>query len=403
MRNLRNPQDVEDWVEENFGTNTEEEDMVDVFYTPPAIYKISGKTSSVDNPQVLTITCQEEDGQVKMITKLRGGGSPDRDYTKNVLPKPTKSARDVAIGMADQKIRLKLRKDYVESVEDEVEAPTFKPRPQLLHSYDKHSTRIRMPAVLQPKLDGQRCIFDPVSKQLLTRTGKVIDCPGVLSDIIAMPCEFHLDGELYCPDTPLQDTIHVIRSKDAAYQDKHGLGFYVFDMVDGEDDTHEYSARLGFLAKAFVSTERVHLVETRIAQNRDEIETYYQQCVDSGLEGVVVKNMGGVYKWGGRSYDVLKYKPVYDEEFVISHLVKDYEDNEYGGLASYMCYVVGHSGDTFKVTPAMSKEDRAKMWNNYTNIQTSYAGKLLTVEFRGKSNAGVPLHAVAKSIREEGT
>ncbi len=57
----------------------------------------------------------------------------------------------------------------------------------------------------------------------------------------------------------------------------------------------------------------------------------------------------------------------------------------------------------FKVTPAMDKKGRAELWKDARANPNLPNGDMLTVEYRGWSTAGIPLHAVGKAVRPRGT
>lgn len=342
-----------------------------------------------------------------MTTYLSDG----RTYDKIIEPTTRESASVRGPKMAEAKLKLKLKKDYEEigsvrpkhcnrrhphidggsQVDPAPAPPETKYLPTLAHRWDKHSSKMTYPCIVQPKLDGIRCLYNPDKKQLQTRTGGLIVAPGILKSVSNLISVY--DGELYCPNTPLQDIIHIIKSGDEKLQSDSGLGWYIFDRPSDRP----YRPRLADLIAGMNFKPPVYHITSKIATCVEEVDSYYAQCIASGLEGVVVKSFDHHYEYGKRIYGMLKRKEVFDDEFKITRLVLDVIDPRFGGLASYMC--VTKDGQEFKVTPAMTKEARARL---YDSVEIdSVVGKMLTVEYRSVSKDGIPLCASGKGIRED--
>lgn len=111
-----------------------------------------------------------------------------------------------------------------------VQKPTRKP--MLAHDYTKHKDRVTFPALVQPKLDGIRCLAlkDDGVVKLYSRAGKPIETVPHINTALAVVMDDNesWDGELYCPGITFQDiTSFVKRQQEGSLQ----VQYHVYDAI----------------------------------------------------------------------------------------------------------------------------------------------------------------------------
>jgi len=150
-----------------------------------------------------------------------------------------------------------------------------------------------------------------------------------------------LDGEVVAFDgakpsfNTLQTRIHVTDPIDAARRAATTpVMFVVFDLLhlDGHD------------TMALPLTNRRALLEqisdddpcwTICEQHNDNVDELLHAVVDSGLEGIVAKNINSTYQPGRRSPDWIKVKPRLRQEFVVGGWLGG-KGSRTGGLGSLL-------------------------------------------------------------------
>jgi DNA ligase-1 len=107
-------------------------------------------------------------------------------------------------------------------------------------------------------------------------------------------------------------------------KDDSNIVYHVFDVVPlskwrDRSSTTSFSDRRQFLEGVFIrgtSAKCIRITDKIIANNDEDILTFYQKCLSQGYEGVMVKDPNAKYVWK-RSSSILKLKPVWTHEGVI--------------------------------------------------------------------------------------
>ncbi|KAH9598613.1 putative Zinc-ribbon domain [Trypanosoma melophagium] len=98
------------------------------------------------------------------------------------------------------------------------------------------------------------------------------------------------------------------------------------------------------------------------------------------------------YAYGSRSPNLLKYKVMQDDEYVIVSGVEG-RGKWKGCLGAFVCRTKG--GHHFTVAPATTEENKRDMWHRLK----AYKGKVLTVQYQELSANGVPRFPIGKCVR----
>ena len=119
---------------------------------------------------------------------------------------------------------------------------------------------------------------------------------------------------------PFQELMH--RRRKYGIQEamkEHPINLFMFDIlyVDGKDLTLQpYHVRHDYLEKIIEQTANVKLAESRIAENPEQLEQFFEKTVESGSEGIMCKsvNQDSIYQAGARGWLWIKYKRDYKSE-----------------------------------------------------------------------------------------
>lgn len=209
----------------------------------------------------------------------------------------------------------KLTREYHSTV-DTIDEPRFF-KPMLAQKYEAWPGS----CYAQPKLDGIRCIV--TKGGMFSRQGKpILGAPHVREQLepffSAYPTAI-LDGELYNHD--LKDDFNTIVS--AVKKQKPGpedlerskalVQYHVYDFPSHEGTFGERLAALGRTLPQHVDS--IRLVRATYATNQDILDETFEQWLEAGYEGQMVR-LDGPYEQK-RSKLLLKRKEFQDEEFEV--------------------------------------------------------------------------------------
>jgi DNA ligase-1 len=278
--------------------------------------------------------------------------------------------------------------------------------PMLAQKWQDHSGKIKFPAVIQPKYDGFRCLAKKEDGivHLWTRKGKALDAPLEIKEELGLILKEgeSADGELYRHGWGFQRIASAIKKRG---NDTAGLHYYIYDNpVLNSSFEERFLSRWSdvissdkevVLDQPFnaAQTQRIKIVPTKLVLDEDDLFLAESKCIELGFEGLMVRNLRGLYQFKQRSFDLQKVKQFEDAEFEIIG-GKEGQGRE-SGMAIFKCKTT--SGVEFDVRPKGTQEERSMMWNNLS----SYIGKPLTVKYQGLTDDGRPRFPVGLHIRPE--
>lgn len=199
-----------------------------------------------------------------------------------------------------------------------------------------------------------------------------------------------LDGEAFNPDLNFQEIVRrVKRVKTSRFNiEDDPLQYWVYDIVS---PTVPYYARLAFLTER-TDTQHIKIVPTTLFESEKELKRFHRQNLVDGYEGTMIRSRNGLYKPDCRSYDLLKYKDFFDEEFVIVGGRSAQGRDE--GTVIFDCKT--NKGQVFSVRPKGTWDERKE----YLDHLSTYVGKMLTVRFQERSEDGIPIFPVGICVRD---
>jgi len=283
--------------------------------------------------------------------------------------------------------------------------------PMLAHTYEPVSSKnkkndIVFPCYVQPKLDGLRCVC------YMVKCGNSNDCKvvaqsrtGAYFETVEHICDelrpmllknpgLILDGELYTTDIPFEELAGLIKKKkltEADVERVRCIKYHVYDIVMNDAP---YSERHDRVVGTIGGTKCAHLevVHTQLIHTVGEFRQAFSEYVAGGYEGIMLRNVGGVYRQNYRSHDLQKYKEFVEAEYPIVGFKE--ADGRDKGTVVWVCRTAEER--EFSVRPRGTQEQR-RQWFQEGH---TYRGKLLTVIYQELSELNVPRFPVGKAIRD---
>lgn len=222
---------------------------------------------------------------------------------------------------------------------------------------------------LSEKLDGVRAVWD--CRQLRTRTGQAIHAPQWFVD--ALPKAEPLDGELWLGRGRFQDTVSVVRSRDAG-QAWRQIRYAAFDAplaLGGFED------RLAAVQEALAGNGPAYVLPQRRCTGHADLLEQLASVEHQGGEGVMLRQPGSAYE-RKRSGTLLKVKTFQDAEAVVVGYERGTGRNADAVGALVACL---QDGTEFKVSSGLSDALRRS---------PPALGTLFTFRYQELTDAGVP-------------
>lgn len=272
----------------------------------------------------------------------------------------------------------------------------------LAHTYREDKDNV-LGYWVQSKLDGVRAVFD--GEKLVSRTGKEFYPPSWwVEDLARLQEEIGhpLDGELvchmqiapwydddfghWCTIDSFNDVVSTVRHKtpDKRWNE---IVLAVFDYVTDEDTPYrERYEKLWCVERSHSPSFLVPIEGTMEEDDAPMSEGWLLESQARGWEGIMLRNPDAPYE-RKRTRNLLKVKPVVDEEFTVVDVQAGTGKHE-GRMGALVCE---RDGETFKVGTGFTDADRE---------QSGWVGKTITVEYFEITPRGVPRHPRFKGVRD---
>ena len=255
---------------------------------------------------------------------------------------------------------------------------------------------------------------------LLSRPGKMF--PNKTLQRLCAHLPHGLDGELMIRNTATGDPEHRSVIGGAAQQigfpelpDPLQWEFYIFDMWTREGPynyTHlwEYFSHPGL---------QVHTVATHVINSKEELDVFYQEAIDAGHEGIIIRNPKALYKPGRatkRGWQLIARKPQYKstatvvgyKELMINGNPQEVDnfgrakrsssqDMKYPGQTLGALILSHPKFGEFSVGTGFSSYERGVYWRQREKLK----GKLVTFNYESLSPYNKPLQPVFRCFTGE--
>jgi DNA ligase-1 len=276
------------------------------------------------------------------------------------------------------------------------------PLPMLAERFQDRGSKIVFPCFVQPKFDGTRtigiCGLKGSEPCLFSRTRKAYPHLEHIQAVIrALPKGLVLDGELYTNEYNFQEIVGTVKKKTLTAADavKHGhIQLHVYDIVMedmGFEDRFKTLVQVFDRFKDRIGSV-LQLCKTEVAADAAAVKKKHDEYVEEGYEGIMLRNKNGLYKIGGRSVDLQKFKMFLDDEYEIVGFY-DGEGAE-KGCVLWRCKTP--EGRVFGCRPHGTQEERKELFKH----GSEYVGKKLTVRYQELTDDGIPRFPVGIAIRD---
>jgi len=251
----------------------------------------------------------------------------------------------------------------------------------LAHDGANHEKKIKGVKLLEPKLDGVRCLtvvnYENRTVTQFTRNGKELENFQHITDAVSgiidlLGRSYVLDGEVVSHS--FQDLMkQVHRKTDVQAQDARLMLFDIIPLSEFRAGQSVLGQRrrtnlLRSFEKAFAQTGCVEV----IPQTEVDLDSYVgelqfkefnKNAIEQGFEGIMIKDPNGKYECK-RSTNWLKQKPFIEVSLEVTHLEEGTGRN-LGKLGALVC-----SGQddgkliTVNVGSGFSDDDRDRFWRD---------------------------------------
>ena len=375
-------------------------------YNPPRLYKLTStskiqvwKISVCENK--ITREFGQLDGKIQVNEEEIKEG-------KNIGRSNETTPNQQAVREAESDWEKKLAKDYFLELE-QAKAQTVRLAkeggylPMLAQDYKKHAVKhLSFPCIVQTKLDGIRCIatkFDGVVN-LWFRSGKpILSLPSINEQLTHLMYNNEIfDGELYIHGEDFNEFTGAIKAnKNLNEQITSRIQYHMYDVpkIDIYNEEDGFNTRFTKLVARFNDcTENIgniKLTETQFISTLDESMEWYEKWIAQGYEGMMFRNCNMPYEQK-RSYNLLKYKDMIDEEFkIIDTIIVD----RFNNLKHYKVVCTTKEGVIVTAKMKGKQAPLAKLFSNPEEL----IGKMATIQFFGYTPDGSLRFPVGKTIR----
>jgi DNA ligase-1 len=268
--------------------------------------------------------------------------------------------------------------------------------------------------LISEKFDGYRACYDHSKKQFFSRQNKPFNAPEWF--IQAMPPRL-VDGELWIGRNMFQE-MGTVRKKIPVDEEWFNITFQVYDMPDHPGTFQERLKELKRIVKLtknrwnlrrkdyeypFNKLEcPVVVAKQTVVKDEKHLDSVYKEILKQGGEGIMLKDPNSPYE-GKRSKFLLKYKPSFDEEAIITGY-KPGQGKYQGLLGGFMCKpLINHDTymsideDTDHAFTISGMDDEIRE----TYLQTHPIGTIISYEHSGKTDKGKPRFGRYTRIRTD--
>jgi DNA ligase I, ATP-dependent (dnl1) len=253
------------------------------------------------------------------------------------------------------------------------------------------------PIAVEEKFDGERIQAhkDGDGVQLFSRrlTNVTRQFPDLVNQVLhhVRADTAILDGEAVAYDRehqsyyPFQKLMQRRRKyRVEEYSRRIPVRYMVFDLLylDGSSQLEQtYPQRRMLLEGIVTPSDLIGVADRRVTSTLDGIRSYFQKCLDRGLEGVICKSMAdtSLYQPGSRSWNWIKWKKAYGSELadtldlvvIGGNLGRGKRKGTYGSL---LCAAYNPDRDRFETVCGLgtgfSDEQLARLPQQFKGLRT---------------------------------
>lgn len=264
----------------------------------------------------------------------------------------------------------------------------------------KKIKKIDYPVLVQPKLDGVRCLMivsvtdkegGTSSVRYLSRSGKEYTTLNHITTSCTFPIgDYILDGEIYSDELTFQEIIAAVKKQRP---DSLKLKFRAYDVVTDSTQENRWSETVKLVDA--IASPHVWTVITTIADSKELVTSLHNQYVEQGYEGAMIRLLNGTYAQSQRSSHLLKVKEFDENEFAFKNF-------EFGqrGVEDLIAVLWNTDGDKeFRAKVIGTKKEKEELYEEYKD--NSGEGKSFTIKHFGFTDENLPRFPIGKGFRHE--
>ncbi len=263
--------------------------------------------------------------------------------------------------------------------------------PMGAHKLDDFEHKLIYPVMVQPKLDGFRCIayFDEHGKvTLYSKSMKPFVHLYHIKEELEHTFKLknvYLDGELYSHGLKLNIISSLVMKKRELsaeeLEDSKKIVYMVFDtLVEHTTFESRFQLLKSYFKKIASKVNYIQLVDCVIAKNKEEVYKLNDTYLMNGYEGIIVRNKSGLYVYKKKSYDVLRTKEFKHGIFTII--------NGKTGTGSYSNTIIwelkcnkSNSKKSFHAIQSGTELERKKIYDAFQKNRNDFIGKKVKVKY----------------------
>jgi len=312
-------------------------------------------------------------------------GHAARDAVKLAMEIATKSQwndfyrriliKDMRAGFAEKSVNTVAKKQK----KSQYSVPVFEC--QLSHDSSDHEKKLTGKKIVEPKLDGVRCltVIDYEQRTVIqyTRNGKVLENFGHITEYLAgfmdeFGRSYVLDGEIM--STSFQDLMKQVHRKENVSANDAVLNLFdIIPLVEFKQGQSVMAQRrrsefLKNFENIFADSGFINIVPQRefdldVFTDEVEFKDYMKEMVEAGYEGIMIKDPNAKYQCK-RSTNWLKAKPFIEVSLEITD-VEEGTGRNMGRLGAIICRGVDNSREIqVNVGSGFSDSDRSEYWDS---------------------------------------
>lgn len=253
-----------------------------------------------------------EHGQLdgKLTQKRYTAEAKNRNRTNATTPEQQ------AVVEMEAKVVKQLKSGHFHTKE---EALSFEPfEPLKAQPFTDFAHKVKFPCVVQAKFNGQRLMIDK-NGNAWSKQGEPLELPSHWEGVRELAIQMNgLDGEIYAGlesegGLSLQDIISAFRKPNV---NTPKLQYWVYDIPLKDATFKERFNKLHDLARVVFEKEisYVRVIPGIVVDTPEQAHTMFEYNTGKGYEGLMYRNLDGLYEFGKRSYDLIKRKMRLDAE-----------------------------------------------------------------------------------------
>ncbi|MFA5395708.1 MAG: hypothetical protein WC346_06785 [Methanogenium sp.] len=306
-------------------------------------------------------------------------GNLARDTIKSFISQYPKDWGNLVLKILKKDLRIGAGASIINKI-----YPRLFPEDFCMAAMKYQSSRVSYPVYADSKLDGVRCIAlinDNI--KLLSRNGREFrNYPFIAEEIkeLGLNNNTKLDGEIVMGH--FQDLMRTISRKEEGIELAKDAVYNVFDTAETDKTFEERLKTLDEIEKTIESKKLKHIkiIRGKRMNNEEELTNFYNEQLEKGFEGIMVKALDGVYEHK-RTYAWMKMKPENSEDAPIVR-VEEGSGKYKNLLGAFVCKLPDNT--EVNVGSGFLDEERIEFWKRRNDL----VGQIVEIKYQEKTKDG---------------